>query len=202
MYNYPNKKRTKQSLSKSSKTVHANRGMKFENLINESNDFYALHDRAYIHKKPTPIKVVRVQTKHENFQKKHVISEAYYERASTTDYNGIYKGRYIDFEAKEVKYKTFNIGANLKQHQVEHLLNVQNHGAIAFLLVHFTSVDQIYILTASSLDYFLKHNNTKSIIPIEYFEEHGYLVEQNYLPKIDYLKVVDHLINDEMKKEK
>lgn len=202
MYNYPNKKKVKKSSDSSVNTVHANRGMKFESLINESNDFYAHHDRAFIHKKPTPIKVVRVQTKQENFQKKHLISEAYYERASTTDYNGIYRGYYIDFEAKEVKYKTFNIGANLKDHQVEHLLNVTRHGAIAFLLVYFTAVDEVYILKAQDLDNFLKYNKTKSIIPLEYFKEHGYLVEQNYLPKIDYLKIVDNLINEEHSKEK
>ncbi len=201
MYNYPNGKRKTQATNINNKTIHANRGMKFESLINESNDFYALHDRAYIFKKPTPIKVVRVQTKQENFQKKHVISEAYYERASTTDYNGIYKGYYVDFEAKEVKYKTFNIGANLKEHQVEHLLNVSKHGAIAFLLVHFTSVDEVYILMADDLANFLKYSETKSIIPLSYFKENGYLVEQGYLPKIDYLKVVDQLLCEE-KKEK
>ncbi len=201
MINYPNGKRKTRASIAENKTVHANRGMKFENLINESNDFYALHDRAYIYKKPTPIKVVRVQTKQQNFQKKHVISEAYYERASTTDYNGIYKGYYIDFEAKEVKYKTFNIGANLKDHQVEHLMNVSKHGAIAFLLVHFTSVDEIYVLKARDLRDFIKYSDTKSIIPLAYFKEHGYLVEQKYLPKIDYLEIVDQLICEE-KKEK
>ncbi len=198
MYNYPNKKKNTNATVNQQKTVHANRGMKFENLLNETNDFYALHDRAYIYKKPTPIKVVRVNTKTDNFQKKHVISEAYYERASTTDYNGIYKGHYIDFEAKEVKYKTFNIGANLKQHQIDHLLNVARHGAYAFLIVHFMSVDEVYILKAEDLEYFLKFNKTKSIIPLDYFKEHGYLVEQNYLPKLDYLKVVDQWINGEI----
>lgn len=201
MYNYPNKKRVKTSTTNPVKTVHANRGMKFESLINESNEFYALHDRAYIYKKPTPIKVVKVQTKHNNFQKKHVISEAYYESASTTDYNGIYKGYYIDFEAKEVKYKTFNIGANLKKHQIEHLINVRKHGAIAFLMVNFTSLDEVYVLKALDLETFLLYNKTKSIIPVEYFREKGYLVEQKYLPKLDYLKVIDKMIDDIIKED-
>ncbi len=196
MYNYPNKKKTKLSNQTTQKTIHANRGMKFENMINESNEFYALHDLAYIYKKPTPIKVVKVETKKHNFVKKHIISEAYYESASTTDYNGIYNGKYVDFEAKEVKYKTFNIGANLKKHQIDHLINVARHGAISFLLVHFTSVDQVYVLEAKDLENFLENNKTKSIIPLEYFEVHGYQVKQGYLPKVDYLKILDELIKD------
>lgn len=195
MFDYPNKKKKKiQALDGQRKTVHANRGMNFEAEINESNNFYANNDIAYIYKKPTPIKVVRVNTVNNNFQKRHVISEAYYEQASTTDYNGIYKGRYIDFEAKQVKYKTFNIGANLKDHQVEHLKNVYNHGAIAFLLVDFTATDEVYLLPIQKLIDFLAFEKNKSIIPISYFQEHAYLVKRGYTPRIDYLKIVDNLL--------
>ncbi len=194
MINYPNKKKRVNDQTTTGKVQHANRGMKFEQLINESNEFYANHDKAYIYKKPTPIKVVRVETVKTDFINKHQIKEAYYEQASTTDYNGIYKGKYIDFEAKEVRYKTFNIGANLKQHQINHLINVAKHGGIAFLLVYFTSVDMIYILEAKKLEEFLNHNKTKSIIPLEYFEVNGYLVKQGYVPKVDYLAVIDKLL--------
>ncbi len=198
MINYPNKKKVNINSKniQNVKVQHANRGMKFEQLINESNEYYAANDKGYIYKKPTPIKVVRVQTINNNFSRKHQIKEAYYEQASTTDYNGIYRGRYIDFEAKEVRYKTFNIGANLKKHQINHLINVARHGAIAFLLVYFTSVDQVYILEAEKLAFFLETNKTKSIIPLSFFVDNGYIVNQGFLPKIDYLKVVDKLIED------
>ena len=51
MVNYPNKKATFQR----QKVTHSNRGMSFEVLINESNDYYLTHNIAIIHKKPIPI---------------------------------------------------------------------------------------------------------------------------------------------------
>ena len=78
----------------------SNLGMKLENLINNSNTYYLENDLAVIHKKPTPIQVVRVDYPARN---KAVIREAYYKTPSTTDYNGVYKGKYIDFEANTLR---------------------------------------------------------------------------------------------------
>jgi recombination protein U len=96
--NYPNKKEHSNKVC----IEYGNRGMTLESDINSSNKYYLDNDIALIYKKPTPIKVVKV-----NYIK-NKITEGYYEVPSTTDYNGIYKGKYIDFEAKETKSKTSN----------------------------------------------------------------------------------------------
>ena len=82
----------------------ANLGLTFENLINETNLYYLKHNIACIYKKPTPIQVVKVDYPNRSKAK---ISEAYYKTPSTTDYNGIYKGKYVDFEAKSIKGTIF-----------------------------------------------------------------------------------------------
>ena len=114
-------------VSKNFLNTYANRGMDLENDINISNEHYRNIDKALIYKKPTPIKISKVNYPAKN---KAIISEAFFEIPSTTDYNGIYKGKYIDFDAKEVKGKDSFVLSNLHKHQLEHLIKVLEHGGI------------------------------------------------------------------------
>ena len=179
------------------KSGYANRGMGLEDDINLSNEYYEINDIAYIYKKPTPIKLVNVD------YKKGLIKEAYFKTPSTTDYNGIYKGKYIDFEAKETTSKTSFSLANIHLHQIKHLIDVKRHGAISFLIVRFTNLDRTYILFTKNLDEFIKNNKRKSI-PLNYFEKYGTIIKMKYSPRIDYLKEIDKIYfggnkNDEEK---
>src|SRR5690625_5778778 len=110
---------------------YSNRGMTLEENINLTNQFYLDNNQAIIHKKPTPVQIVRV-----NYPKRSaaVITEGYFKQPSTTDYNGIYRNKYIDFEAKETKNKTSFPLANIHDHQIEHMHSVVNHGGICFLM--------------------------------------------------------------------
>ena len=74
--------------------TYANRGMGLENDISLSNEFYLNNDIAVIYKKPTPITIAKVDYPS---RLEAVIKEGYFKTPSTTDYNGIYKGKYIDF---------------------------------------------------------------------------------------------------------
>ena len=189
MVNYPNMKRSWQSramMTNDKKHYTAHRGMSLEEDISLSNQYYLSHDIAVIYKKPTPIQIVKVDYPRRESAK---IVEAYYKTPSTTDYNGIYRGRYIDFEAKETKVKTFPF-ANISKHQIDHLQKIINHGGIAFVIIAFTSLNEVYLIDASHMinDYY--HSQRKSIT-YQKIKDLGHLIPQGYQPRLDYLKVVD-----------
>lgn len=171
------------SILKSSKNSYANRGMGLESDINLANEYYRIKDIAYIYKKPTPIKLVKVD------YTKGLIKEAYFETPSTTDYNGIYKGKYIDFEAKETKSDTFPF-ANIFKHQIDHLKKVIDQGGIAFVIIAFTHRNEVYLIDASHMIDAYYHSNRKSIT-YETIKEKGHLIRQGFNPRLSYLEIID-----------
>jgi len=166
---------------------HSNRGMNLECDINDTNEYYLFNDIAVIHKKPTPITINKVDYKS---RRDAVIKEAHFKIPSTTDYNGIYKGKYIDFEAKETKSITSFPLSNIHKHQIDHLIKIYNHGGIGFLIVRFTKLNKTYLLFIEDLINFLE-NNTRVSIPISYFDEKGFIIKEGIRPRIDYLKIIN-----------
>ena len=111
---------------------------------------------------------------------------------STTDYNGIYNGKYIDFEAKETTSNTSFPLTNIHKHQLEHLKKVYEQGGISFIIVRFTHLNETYLLFEKTLDEFINKNNRKSI-PLNYFKEKGYILKDKFNPRVDYLEVLDNI---------
>ena len=183
--NYPTG--IKKSFSNSKQVrEYKNLGMNLENDINNSNEYYVSKEKAYIYKKPTPIKLVKVD------YKKGKIEEAYFEKPSTTDYNGIYHGKYIDFEAKETVNKTGFPLSNIHKHQINHIRNINKENGICFLIVRFTKLNETYLLMAKDFLNFID-NNKKSTIPIKYFKDFGYKINEKFYPRVDYLEIIDTL---------
>lgn len=169
------------------KINYGNRGMGLEQDLNDTNNYYLQNNIAIIHKKPTPITIVSVDYKS---RKDAVIKEAYFKTPSTTDYNGVYKGKYIDFEAKETKNKQGFPLINIHKHQLEHLQGVINAGGIAFLIIRFTTFNETYLISANK---FLKYieNEKKKTIPIKFFKDNGHILKEKYNPRLDYLSIID-----------
>lgn len=180
------KKKTSTAKKKYNLKVQAgNRGMGFEDEINQSNKYYLDRGIAVIHKKPTPINIVKVDYSHGA-----KIVEAFFQEPSTTDYNGIYKGRYIDFEAKSTHSKTSFPLKNIAHQQIEHLNAVISLGAIAFFLIEIVPLNKAYLLPATYVCKFYKDKPRESI-PIKDIQENGYELVEKYSPRLDYLAAVD-----------
>lgn len=177
MIKYPNKLKTTHKTK-----VYGNRGMTLESEINDSNKYYLENDIAVIYKKPTPVKVIK--------QINYKIVDGYFEKPSTTDYNGLYKGKYIDFEAKETKHNTSFPLDNIQTHQINHIKNIIKHNGICFLIVRFTKLNKTYLLFGKDFIEFIK-NNTRKSIPLDYINEKGYLIKDKLAPRIDYLEIID-----------
>lgn len=192
MIKYPNGKAPVNNNRPHPKSA-SNRGMTLEHDLDVSNKYYLANGVANIHKKPTPIQIVKVDYPARNKAK---ITEAYYKTPSTTDYNGIYKGYYIDFEAKETKSKTLFKLANVHAHQVTHLKSIIKHGGVAFFIIKFHFFNEIYLVKANLI--IKAYEQEIKSISYQTIKEQGYLIPLGYNPRIDYLKGVDALLNQEV----
>lgn len=167
-------------------TSHSNRGMNLENAINISNEFYRNKDIALIFKKPTPIGVVDVS--YANHKK--TIEKAYFKEQSTLDYNGLYRGKYIEFDAKETLNKTSFPLSNIHEHQTTQIRKVIKHGGIVFLIIRMNNIN--YLLTGEDYINYIDSQDRKSI-SYNYIKEKAHVIKEGYQPQLDYLKIIDNI---------
>lgn len=201
IFHYPAGIKNEKSLQKSTKSKisslkgrkilnASNRGRDFENAINETNEYYRNNGLALIYKRPTPINVVKV-----DYAKSATITKAYFEKQSTTDYNGVYQGAYLDFEAKSTHNKTSFPLSNIPHQQIEHLEAVIKQKGIAFFLIELKKEEKIYFLDAKFVISYYRKRERKSI-PFSELEKIGILIKEGYQPRIDYLPIIKHLYFD------
>ncbi len=185
MIKYPNPSINTKTFKVTKTKTH---GMLFENELNLSNEYYRIHNKALIYKKPTPIQIVKVDYP---ARSKARIVEGYYKTPSTTDYNGIYRGKYIDYEAKETNNLSFSF-KHIFKHQVDHLTKVDEHGGIAFVIIYFKKVEEVYIIDIKNFNKFYNSTEIKSI-KLSEIDAIGNKVKLGYAPLIDYLKTIDEI---------
>ena len=169
---------------------YSNRGMTLEEDINETNQYYLISNQAVIHKKPTPVQIVKVDYPRRSAA---VIREAYFKQPSTTDYNGVYNGKYVDFEAKETSNKTSFPLSNIHEHQIQHMKQVTNQQGISFLIIRFTFHDETYFFPAERLfvHWENKEAGGRKSISYENVKEEGILIPIQYQARVDYLSAID-----------
>lgn len=198
-FNYPNGKRyipkhseVELKVKNKKNSSFSNRGMTLEDDLNQTNEYYREQKIAVIHKKPTPVQIVQVDYPNRSAA---VIKEAYFKLASTTDYNGVYKGMYIDFEAKETQNPTSFPLKNFHQHQIDHMKDVIHQGGICFVILRFTRFEQVFFLEAQHLLTFWERmtNGGRKSITKEEIEELGHYIPLGFQPRIDYIRIIDKL---------
>lgn len=167
--------------------TYRNRGMFLENLINTSNKFYLINNIGVIYKKPTPIQVIKLNNKNK-------IIEAYFKEASTSDYNGLYKKKYIDFEAKSTTNKTSFPLSNYTKNELNHLYKIEELGGISFTIIYFKSLDLFFLYEIRKMKEYLKINKRNSITLNE-IKKNGYLINQKLNIPLDYLEIIDKIIS-------
>ncbi|WEV40683.1 Holliday junction resolvase RecU [Lactobacillus sp. ESL0684] len=170
----------------------SDRGMTLEQMINESNQYYRTKEIAIVHKKPTPIQIVKVDYPKRS---RAVIKEAYFRQESTTDYNGVYQGYYLDFEAKETKNKTNFPLKNFHEHQVVHLDQCLKQRGICFTIIGFTSLKRYFVTPA---DFIIKAwwTKNKSSVTLAEVVQQSVEIKTGFQPTLPYLIAVDHFIAD------
>ena len=200
---YPNGKRyvppthkRKQTSSQQSVVAFGNRGATLEEELNDANDYYLTHHIAVIHKKPTPVQVVHVKYPSRS---QALMTEAYYRAPSTTDYNGVGNGYYLDFEAKETKSKASFPLQNIHEHQVEHMRAVYKQSGIVFFVFHFRSLNRYFVQFFKEFYPFWKRmkNGGRKSITLQEIEETSIEITLGLAPRLPYLQAVQQYIKRE-----
>lgn len=166
-----------------------NRGMAFEKLINLSNEMYQREGVALINKRATPVKVLKSAGGR--------VLNGFYEAKSTVDYDGVYKGRAVAFEAKSTEKDTRFDLKNIAQHQLDYLAKAEKMGAICFFLIEFSKDKSVFAVPLSVIQSYVRMSHQpkgKKSIPRADFDIYGYLVEQTERAPIDYLQYVDEAV--------
>ncbi|MFB9859859.1 Holliday junction resolvase RecU [Salinicoccus siamensis] len=176
--------------SRSGTVRYGSRGMTLEKDLDHTNQFYLETGRAVIHKKPTPVQIVNVDYPSRNRAK---IDEAYFKVPSTSDYNGIYRGKYIDFEAKETHNESRFPFINIHEHQVDHMIRCHRHGGLVFIILRFSFYGETYMMPFEKFLPFwdaYKDGGRKSI-RYQDIKYESILLKQAINPRIQYLDAVD-----------
>lgn len=122
---------------------HGLRGSTLEDMVNRTNECYRQNGLALIQKIPTPITPVEMN-------KSRQITLAYFDKKSTVDYIGAVQGIPVCFDAKECAVTTFPL-QNIHPHQIAFMREFEEQGGIAFLILYYTMLDELYYMPFSEV---------------------------------------------------
>lgn len=153
-------------------------------------EYYRKIKKALIHKVPTPIHPVKVD------YKSGKITLAFFEKKSTVDFIGNYKGKHIAFDTKETKVKTRFDLSLVEDHQYQYLKQNYEQGGISFLIVSFITLGDIFLLPFELLsNYWINAEiGGRKSIPIDEFEME---IEPDGMIRVGFIKNVNKYVEEE-----
>jgi recombination protein U len=167
------------------------RGSFLEDLLNVTNELYKQRGLAIVQKIPTPITPTQVDNK------ERVILKGYFERKSTVDYIGLFKGTAFCFDAKQTG-KDYLPLQNIHNHQMDFMERYEKHLGVSFLLVHFALRDQVFFLPHKDLRYHWDQSQNGGRKSIHYDDfEKKYLVENKNGFPLHYLEALNVCLNEQ-----
>jgi len=166
------------------------RGSTFETMINLTNDKYNQKNLALVQKIPTPIKPIKFD------RRQGKITMAHFEQKSTVDYIGLVQGVCICFDAKETSQKRFPL-KNIHQHQINFMGQHEFQTGISFILVRFSTLDEIYLLPFKQLrDFWDKSiNGGRKSIPYDDFRK-DLLIKNKDGFMVHYLEAINVILQE------
>lgn len=139
------------------------RGSTLEEMVNRTNEYYLERGLALIQKIPTPITPVKMDKEHRQ------ITLAYFEKRSTVDYIGAVQGIPVCFDAKECVADTFPL-QNVHMHQVRFMKEFEKQKGIAFLLIYYSTRNELYYMRFQELLRFWERSEAGGRRSIRYEE--------------------------------
>jgi recombination protein U len=164
--------------------IYSNKGKGLEDLIEFTCSQYDQRGIALIQKVPTPVKVIR--------QGKEIV-RAFFEKKSTVDFIGNFKGVPIAFDAKQTKNKTAFPLSSLEIHQEEFLKRWSKGQGNAFLIIECITIQKVFLLKIEALERFRIENKRKSI-PFTWLEHHCKQIKSKNGIALDFLSLIEEEI--------
>lgn len=167
------------------------RGLKFEKMLETTNEYYEDNLICLVKKKPTPIQVLKTD--------KGRIVSAFYKGKSELDFSGVIKGGlHLDFDTKNTKSKTSFPFKIESEHQIQYMKQAETYNSVAFYLINFEEHKRIFILRYKDMVKYLDEFPNKKSIHYGYFIEElkdnevlRTQVEGGYI--VDYITTLERL---------
>lgn len=161
---------------------YKNRGMLLENILNTTINYYNKNQIAYFAKNNLNIKFKSVESKDKDNILK--LNSSFIKSKSTVDYYGVYKGKYVTFEAKSTDESSFSL-SNIKQHQHEHLKLIKKLGGKSFYIIFFKKYSKLFLVDVEDIEF-----GTINTISLQEMEKISKQLEIIFPGIVDFLEFI------------